>query len=356
MRTGRIDRVRSVLREEDLDAFLVTAAPDIRWCCGFSGSAGVLLVGPSKVTLLTDRRYRNQAAEEVSAAEVVIYEETPIAALKDSDLLAGVTRLGIDAAHVTLELADMLKDGLPDLEVRPASSPFKELFAQKDDGELAAMRNAQSISDSVLTEVLELLRPGLTESEVAAEIVYRHLLKGAGAMAFDPIVASGPNAALPHAKPSNRTIRKGDVVVLDFGCFIDGYASDMTRTVAIGRPSGEVSKAYDVVLSAQSKAEESARSGMVARELDGIGRSVIEDAGFGEAFTHSLGHGIGLRVHEWPRISRSSSDTLPESTVVTIEPGIYIPGSFGIRIENSVLVNPSGAEPLPLSEKSLIVI
>ena len=356
MYASRIDHVRAFLRDDGPDAFLLTAAPDIRWATGFSGSAGVLLVTDSRSTLITDGRYRGQADLEVDVADVEIHTGSAIKHLAESSLLKGIDSIGIDSAQVTVAFFEELESSFRGRSIRPTPSPFRRQIASKDSGEIETLRRAQAITDAVFEELLGILRPGISEIEVAAEIVFRHLDKGAAEMSFPPTVASGENGALPHARPTERLLQQGDLVVLDLGCFLDGYASDMTRTVALGKPPDHAVKAYDVVVSAHSEAQRSARSGMLAGDLDSIGRTVIESAGYGEAFSHGLGHGLGLRLHEWPRVGRNCNYPLPENTVITIEPGIYLPGSFGIRIENAVLLTASGADPLPASDTSLIVI
>jgi Xaa-Pro aminopeptidase len=208
----------------------------------------------------------------------------------------------------------------------------------------------------VFDEILALLRPGVTEQEHAAEIVYRHLNYGAERMAFDPIVASGPQGAKPHARPTGRAVERGDLVVMDLGCVVDGYASDMTRTVGVGALDSKEREVCATVLKAQKAAIEAARSGMSSKALDGVAREIIEEAGLGDAFSHGLGHGLGLEVHEWPRLSYHVDDELPDRCVVTIEPGVYLGGEFGIRIEDIVVLSPDGAEVLTESRKELITV
>jgi Xaa-Pro aminopeptidase len=356
MYAERFDKVRALLRDKDLDAFLFWDATDIRWCCGFSGSSGILLVDRTEATLLTDGRYRSQAKQEVREASVEIYRDSMLSHLSNMGWLADGLSLGLDGDATTLAFASRLEDEFPNLTLSSFPSPLKRLKACKSDTEIETMRKAQKVTDEVFEHLLGFVSPGMTEREVAAEIVYQHLKRGAERMSFEPIVASGPNGALPHARPSDRVLSRGDMVVMDFGCFVDGYASDMTRTIALGTVDSVAHKAYETVLLAQSEAQGQARSNMAASELDGIARRIIENAGFGASFTHSLGHGLGLDVHEWPRIAATSKDTLPDHAVVTIEPGVYLEGSFGIRIENSVVLNSDGAEQLPASDTSLIVI
>jgi Xaa-Pro aminopeptidase len=356
MHAARIASVRKFMLAKDLDAFLFTDPADVRWCCGFTGSSGHFLIDQSTATLLTDGRYRNQASTEVSVARVVIHSGSAVEHISTSGLLDHARSLAVDSSQVSVSFAEELETRFPSVELRAIPAPFRRRIAQKDADEIAALRRAQAITDAVFEEILGLIRPGLSEVEISTEIIRRHLLMGAEGMSFPPIVASGPNGALPHGRPTEKQIQRGELVVLDFGCFVDGYASDMTRTVAVGAPEKDAVDVYDVVHSAQRTAQEAARAGMVASELDAIARDLITDAGYGGSFNHSLGHGLGLRIHEWPRIGRGCSEVLPKNVVITIEPGIYIAESFGIRIENSVLLTDSGAEQLPTSDTSLIVI
>ncbi len=218
------------------------------------------------------------------------------------------------------------------------------------------MRQAQRVTDDVFEHMLGFIQPGMREQEVAVEIVYQHLQRGAAKMSFEPIVASGARGALPHALPTDKRLEPGELVVLDFGCFVDGYASDMTRTIALGEPGEEARKVYDIVLDAQQQAIAQARAGMSTKELDAAARSVIEATGYGEFFTHSLGHGIGLQTHEWPRVSYQVDDLLPEGTAITIEPGVYLPGQFGVRIEDIVVLRAGGCDDLTASPKELLVL
>ena len=356
MYSERIEAVRAILRDEDLDAFLFTALTDIRWCCGFTGSSGILLIDRSDATLITDGRYRDQASTQTRQAKVVIYRDSMMGGLATSGTLEDGSTIGLDSQSTTVDFARRFERRFSAVRTSWHPSPLKRLKAPKSDTEIEALRRAQSITDEVFGHLLGFIEPGMREHEVAAEIVYQHLIRGGTRMSFEPIVASGPNGALPHARPTDRKLENGDLVVLDFGCFVDGYASDMTRTIAIGAVESAAHKAYETVLLAQSEAQRQARSNMAASELDGIARSIIEGAGLGDSFTHSLGHGIGLDVHEWPRIASNSKDILPERCVVTIEPGIYLQDRFGIRIENSVILSSDGAEQLPTSDTSLIVI
>ncbi|MEZ4701447.1 MAG: aminopeptidase P family protein [Rhodothermales bacterium] len=350
----RLDALRAHFSERHADAAILTFLPDIRWACGFSGSNGLLLVTQQDAHFITDGRYTEQAGREVAGAAVHIAEKGLFDALASRSLLAGVGRVIIQSDHLTLDAFDDLQEAFPDVEWAPAKGLLKKDVAVKAKAEIDAMQRAQDVTDAVFDELLGVIRPGMTELEVAAEIVYRHMRRGASGMSFDPIVAAGPNGALPHARPTDRRLAPGDLVVLDFGCFVDGYASDMTRTIAIGEPDPEAVKVYHIVLDAHLKALDAARAGMSGKALDAVARTLIADAGYGPLFSHSLGHGVGLQIHEWPSVSFRTEDELPAGVVITIEPGIYVPGRFGVRIEDMALLEAHGARSMAHSPKELI--
>lgn len=350
----RIDRVQDRLQELEVDALLLTRLPDIRWACGFSGSNAALLVGSAEAHFITDGRYTDQAREEVGGADIHVTRNGLMSYLQDNDLLVSFEHIGVQADHLTVSQYERLREEHPETTWQPSVHALTDLVASKDEGEVDRIRGAQAITESVFDEVVDLLAPGLTEREVAAEITYRHLQHGADAMAFPPIVASGPNGAQPHARPTDRVLREGELVVLDMGCFRNGYASDMTRTVAIGEPSPEAREGYKVVRKAQARALDAAEAGMTGRELDAVARTTIENAGLGDYFSHGLGHGIGLQVHEWPRVSHSVDDELPVGCCVTIEPGVYRPDQgFGVRIEDIVVLKEGNSENLTHTPKDL---
>lgn len=356
MSTERLDSIRFLVREKGDDALLLTAREDIRWACGFTGSHGALLLNGSTAVLFTDSRYTDQALSETQGVGVEIVTGDLIEAAGQHPAASGLDSVGLDGNTVTVSELRRVQSWPDEPKARAYDGPLSVLLSRKSDDEITRLRSAQEITDSVFEEILPLIKPGVTERELAAEIVYRHLKKGAESMSFEPIVASGPNGALPHARAGDRAFEDGDLIVLDFGCFFHGYASDMTRTVALGTPEPESLRIYEIVRTAQRTAEVAARSGMRACDLDRAGRQVIEGAGLGSAFTHSLGHGIGLRIHEPPRIASTNEEILPDGAVVTIEPGVYLPGRFGIRIENSVVLRSTGCEPLPRTSTELLVL
>ncbi len=350
----RLDSIRSLFSEHGATAAVLTFLPDIRWACGFTGSNGLLFVLPDAAHFVTDGRYTEQAGREVTGATTHIAPRSLIDFASGEGLLGSATRVIVQSDHLTLDGFDQLQEAFNGLEWAPVAGLLQKLVAVKTAGEVDAMRRAQAVTDAVFEDILAFIAPGISEQELAAEIVYQHLRRGASAMSFEPIVASGPNGALPHARPTDRRLEVGDLVVLDFGCFVDGYASDMTRTVALGTPEPEALRVYEVVLDAHLRALDAAHAGMSGKALDAVARDRIAEQGFGSYFTHSLGHGVGLQIHEWPSVSFRTEDPLPAGAVITIEPGVYLPGRFGVRIEDMALLGPTSAESLTHSPKQLI--
>lgn len=350
---NRIPRVQSRLNDLEAEAILLTALPDIRWACGFTGSNGVLLVGPDESGFLTDGRYREQAQQEVEGSTIHIVKGGVLSYLGDESLLSAYDRVAFQADDLTVAKRDVLTEEVASVQWMPETQVLTHQRGVKEADEVEAIRSAQRLTEAVFEHLLGWIEPGQTEREVAAEIVYQHLKRGASSMSFDPIVASGPNAAYPHARPTDRTLREGEVVVIDMGGFQSGYASDMTRTIALGTPPDDVREGYDLVLAAQDRALEVAEAGMTGKALDQAARSVIEESGYGDAFAHGLGHGIGLEVHEWPRVSYTNEDVLPAGACVTIEPGIYRPeADFGVRIEDIIVLQEGGCNNLTSATKA----
>ncbi|PSQ95754.1 MAG: aminopeptidase P family protein [Bacteroidetes bacterium SW_9_63_38] len=351
----RLSRVRGRLAALDTDAILLSSLPNIRWACGFTGSNGLLLVSAEEAFFVTDGRYTEQAQQEVDGAEVHIASDGLVSHLQQEDLLESFHRIVIQADDVTVAHHQQLKDRCSRIDWVPTSDVLTHAVGKKEDIEIRRIRRAQSLTEAVFEDVIETIEPGQTEREVAAEITYQHLRRGAEKMAFDPIVASGANGARPHARPTDRTLRAGDLVVIDMGAVLDGYVSDMTRTIAVGEPDDDAREGYQLVRTAQEAALNAARAGLTGKELDAAARDVIENAGMGNYFSHGLGHGIGLQVHEWPRVSHTVDDELPSGACVTIEPGIYVPEKgFGVRIEDIVVLQPEGCMNLTRTDKSLL--
>lgn len=353
---GRLLKVQSKFDENRINSFLVTAPASLRYLTGFSGTSGVAVVRDDGAVFITDFRYREQAEGEVNGFRIEIAEDEPLFELGSLSVIKRGDRLGFEAENLSVYQYRRLEDLHPDVEFVPVEGLMKSILIVKEPSEVDSIRRAVEISGLVFDETLGSIRPGVSEREIAAEIVYKLKRRGSEGIPFDPIVASGERAAMPHARVSDKLIQLGDLVVMDFGAIVDGYASDMTRTVVMGRPSQKQGEIYGLVARAQQVAIDHARAGISCSRLDGKAREVIAEAGYGPNFGHSLGHGIGLEVHQNPRISAKNQQLLQPGMVVTIEPGIYIPGWGGVRIEDVVLICEEGCEVLTSASKGLISI
>lgn len=343
----RVERVKQLISESGLDALIVTGLDNVRYLSGFTGSAGVLLVSAEKALLLTDSRYVTQALKEAYAFEVVKIEKTW------PERLAGILRerdyavLGFESEHVTHQQFLRLAEILAAVELRPVKDMVEGLRAVKDEAEIEKIRRAVSLVDEAFIEILDYVQAGRSELEIALELEFYLRNRGAKRMAFETIVASGARAALPHGAASGKQLEQGDLVIMDFGVVCDGYCSDFTRTVLVGTvPEPWQEEIFEVALEAQGAGIGAVRAGIPANEVDRRVREVIEGHGYGEYFGHGTGHGLGIGIHELPRLDRFSTETLEAGMVVTIEPGIYLPGRGGVRIEDVVVVRESGAEVL----------
>ncbi len=358
---GRPGRLRARLADAGLPALLVTRLPNVRYLTGFSGSAGTLLVTADELCLVTDGRYETQAGEQLAAAGVDAQVEIGGTQADQHALLAaaltrtGTARLGLEAHGVTWAEQRAFAARFADVELVPTESEVEELRRVKDPGEVARIRAACAIADVALGAVLPTLADHPTEQEFAVELEHAMRRGGASAMSFDTIVASGPNGAKPHARPSSRPIGSGELVVVDFGCVVDGYCSDMTRTVSVGDPGAEGRALWELVAASQQAGRDRVAAGVACADVDHASRAVIEDAGLGEQFVHGTGHGVGLEIHEAPRVARTAPGTLATGTVVTVEPGVYLPGVGGVRIEDTVVVTEDGSDALTEFPKSLVV-
>jgi Xaa-Pro aminopeptidase len=358
--TRRPDRVAAALAERELDALLVTSLVNVRWLTGFTGTNGLAVVGPADQRLfLTDFRYLTQSAEQLDETweRRILPELLPAAAEAVQPDPARPLRVGFDDAHVSVKehalLAERVADGV---ELAPAGGFIEELRLVKDAGELDRIRAATQLADQALSEVLERGLVGRTEREVALDLEFTMRRAGAQSMAFPPIVAAGPHSALPHAEPRDVAIPEGTLVTIDWGAVLDGYASDCTRTFATGEPDPRDAEIYALVLRAQETALAAVRAGAGGREVDAVARDLITAAGHGEHFGHGLGHGVGIETHEGPRLSQRSEATLAAGQVVTVEPGVYVPGAVGVRIEDLVVVGKDGAEVLTGLPKHLQIV
>lgn len=356
----RLARLRQRLEAAGCDALLVSSLSNVRYLTGFTGSAAWLLVTESSALLLTDGRYRTQSTEQLAGAgveaavEIGTVPEQHEALSKAVLSLGSRPRLGLEAAVVTWAAQRRLADLLRTSELVPTSGLVEELRRVKDRGEQDRIEAAAAVADAALAEVVGMLADGRTESEVALALDTAMRRLGAQSPAFETIVAAGPNGAKPHARPSARPISRGELVVIDFGATIEGYRSDMTRTISAGDPGPAAAKMFEVVRHSQAAGVDAVRAGQQASEVDRVCREVIADAGWADAFVHSTGHGVGLDIHEAPAVSATSADTLQEASVVTVEPGVYLPGEGGVRIEDTVVVTSEGCRPVTHYPKDLI--
>jgi Xaa-Pro aminopeptidase len=342
---SRIDRLRLCFSRLGADAFLVSHLPNIQYLSGFTGSASLLLVESSGSTLYTDSRYAFQASEEVAGARVIIAKRGLIHALgRDLRARRGRRRVAYAPTQVTVAQKGAL-EAATGSRVRWVSGgdTIERLRAVKDASELLAMGEAALLISGVVAGVIPSIKGGITELELAAEIEYGIKRKGGSGPSFETIVASGPRSAWAHARPTSKPLRKNELVVLDQGAILRGYCSDLTRTVFLGRASARVRRLYRAVLEAQEAARNAIRPGVTAGEVDAAARRVLESYGLAKYFTHSTGHGLGLEIHETPRLGRGEKTLLEPGMVVTVEPGVYVQGLGGIRIEDDVVVTPTGA-------------
>ena len=355
---GRLPRLREGIAEAGCDALLVTHLTNIRYLTGFTGSAALLLVLPDGVVFVTDGRYRDQSHEQLTTSGVDARFE--ITGLEQderlSDAARGIARMGLEATHVTWSAKRKYAAKVFDGSTLVATENLVEqLRVTKDDGEIARIEAACRIADDALAQVRPRLLEEPAERDFALELDMTMRRLGASDVSFETIVGSGPNGAKPHARPTDRRIREGDLVVLDFGALLEGYHSDMTRTVSIGEPTDTQRRMDDVVRAAQAAGVAAVRPGVTGRDVDAVCRGVIADAGWGEAFLHGTGHGVGLDIHEDPRVAQSGAATLAPGHVVTVEPGVYLPEHGGVRIEDTVVVTPDGCRPLTTAPKDLVL-
>ncbi|HHY97131.1 MAG TPA: aminopeptidase P family protein [Firmicutes bacterium] len=355
---SRLKRFRALLKEQSLDAYIVLKPENRRYLSGFTGSSGILVIGHEDAALVTDFRYMTQAKEELRPGFRVEKHEKEIA-----PAIAGVVKglgaktVGFESDYLTWNLHEKLASELgAEIQLLPREGLVESLRIVKDQSEIERISRAARLGDEAFSHILGFMRPGMSEIDVALELEWFMRKNGADKMGFDVIVASGHRGALPHGKPSTKKLVPGDLVVMDFGAMMDGYCADMTRTVGIGKIDARAKEIYDIVRKAQQAGLDALKAGLTGQEADQASRKVIIEAGYGDYFGHALGHGVGLAVHELPRLSESYPVALPEGTVVTVEPGIYIPDWVGVRIEDLVVVHGDGPEILTHSTKDLIEI
>lgn len=355
-RPARIAALVDRFTASHLDGLLLTGLSNIRYLTGFSGSSALLVVTPRDVVLITDFRYQTQVVDEVGSIARVSIEASSLWTGLWHQLgeMSNLTVLGFEAAHINHRDFQRLVDAGARWQWRPTSELVETLRERKDEAEIGLILNAAIVATRALDRTLPQVRAGMTELAVAGVLEKALRDEGSEGFPFPSIIASGPRSALPHARSSDRVIEAGDFLLMDFGAEVKGYCSDITRTVVVGRASAEQRDVYEIVRVANEQASAGVRAGMSGRDADAIARHYIERAGFGDLFGHSLGHGIGLEVHEAPRLARTAEGTLPVGAVVTIEPGIYRPGWGGIRIEDDVVLGPEGPHILTQFPRELM--
>jgi Xaa-Pro aminopeptidase len=355
--TDRASRLLEKLTASGSELMLVTSLLNVRYLTGYTGSNGLALIGPDTRAFVTDFRYQEQIQTEVDAGFDKVIANADLLDTLDGLLPSGEVRLGFEDGNLTVRRESRLRELLPErISLVAAGDVVEELRAVKEPAEIAAIRTASELADEALREILEQGLVGRTEIEVAVALEQAMRERGASGASFESIVAQGAHGALPHATPRDVTIESGQLVVIDWGCVLDGYCSDCTRTVATGPIDATAQSAYDLTLEAQLTGLTAIRPGMDGKEADAIARRVIEAAGHGEHFGHSLGHGVGLEVHEGPTLSKRSKSTLAPGNVVTVEPGVYLPGEVGVRIEDLCVVTQDGHEILTSISKDLITV
>ena len=357
--SDRAERLTELFAEAGIDVLLVTDLVNVRYLTGYSGSNGLALIGPQLRMFISDFRYQEQAAEEVddSFARRIAPAPQGLLDLVGEALPAGELRLGFEADHVSVNQHQCLRAQLrDDVDLVSTSRLVETLRAVKEPDEVARIKAASALADAAFERLLREPIVGRTERQLALALENDMRQRGAERVSFETIVAAGAHGALPHAQPRDVEIREGDLVVFDWGTELDGYCSDCTRTIAAGDPGTDARDVYELVLESQLAGLQAVRSGRGGKDVDGVAREMIAASGYAEHFGHGLGHGVGLEVHERPTLSTRSDDELQASNVVTVEPGVYLPGQFGIRIEDLVVVTDDGCEILTSVPKQLVVV
>lgn len=352
----RLERLRKKMDEQGVDALLITDGTNRRYVTGFTGTSGFVLVTAEHALLITDFRYVTQAREQAPLFKVIKHSDSIWEKVAEQCQSLGIEVLAFEEEHLTYATYRELKKQLGTRELKPTSPLVERLRQVKDEQELARMQKAANIADRAYAHILTFIRSGVTEREVMHELEFTMRQFGASSSSFDMIVASGARSALPHGVASDKRIEKGDLVTLDFGAVYEGYCSDITRTVMVGEPNEKQLEIYDIVLTAQKRTIDELRPGMTGREADAVARDYIAKKGYADYFGHGTGHGLGLNVHEAPRLSPKGETVLEPGMVVTVEPGIYIPDFGGVRIEDDVVITETGCRRLTKSDKDLVIL
>jgi Xaa-Pro aminopeptidase len=352
----KLEQIRNRFKELSVDGLLITSEFNRRYMTGFTGTAGVAVISEEKAVFITDFRYTEQAAKQIEGYEIVKHSGPIIEEVANIVSKLGIKKLGFEQDHLTYQTYSSYKQVLSQTEFIPVSGAVEKLRLIKSPAEIKILKEAALIADAAYKHILSYVKPGLKEIEVANELEFFMRKNGAVSSSFDIIVASGYRSALPHGVASDKKIEKGDFVTLDFGAYYKGYCSDITRTFAVGQPSEELQKIYSIVLEAQLRGMNGIKPGMTGKEADALTRDYITEQGYGEYFGHSTGHGLGMEVHESPALSSRSNTILEPGMVVTVEPGIYVAGLGGVRIEDDIVITDTGNEALTHSPKDLIIL
>ena len=352
----RIRQLCASLEKNNLDAFVTSFLPHLRYLTGFTGSHGLCVITQSKVFFLTDFRYKEQIQNEIACSRSYVTRGSLVEKAAEKGLLRNCARTGFEREFLTYSEYQEHQKNFKAIRFVAVADIVESLSSIKDRNEVGSITKAVEITDRVFSKLLAIIKPGISELDVSAEISYLHKSHGAEKDSFEPIVVSGVRGSLPHGRPSSKKIQHREMVTLDLGCFYQGYCSDLTRTIAVGTPSGLAKKIYKIVYDAQQRASDAARNGIAAKKVDGVARGYIRSKGYGGYFGHGLGHGIGLQIHEYPRVSAQSTHTLRTGNVITIEPGIYVPKELGVRIEDDVVIQDGGCNVLTKSPKELIIV
>lgn len=356
MANKRVEQLRVMLQEQGLSALLVASPINRRYLTGFTGSAGYVLITRDESYLLTDFRYMTQAPEQAKGFKVVEHGSKVMETVKELLTAEGITSLGFEQEHITYAVFTTFTEQLKPITLTPVSGLVEKLRIFKDSEELRVMQRAADLADATFSHILNIVEVGKTEREIDLQMEMFMRSHGATSSSFDTIVASGERSALPHGVASERVIQGNEFITFDFGALLDGYCSDLTRTIALGTPDPKLKEIYDIVLEAQLHALDHIKPGMTGREADALTRDIISKYGYGEYFGHSTGHGLGMEVHESPRLSKLSDDVLEPGMVVTVEPGIYLPGLGGVRIEDDIVITETGIHILTSSSKKYTVL
>ena len=352
---SRIEKVRAQLAAQGLDALVVTNLKNIRYLANFTGTTAALIITSDQAIFVTDFRYVQQASKQAPDFTLLQNKKEIFAEINDFLVANQIQKVGIEADEMTVSTYLRIKDFFGP-EVVPTQGLIEKIREIKDADEVATMKKACEITDQAFSHILTFIKPGVTEIEVANELERYLKTLGASAMSFDTIIASGLRSAMPHGVASDKVIEEGDVVTLDFGCYYQGYSSDMTRTIAVGSIDPKLEEIYHIVLEAHNLVNQKAKAGMTGAELDAIARDYISEKGYGQYFGHSLGHGVGLDIHEAPGVNAKNDQPVEVGMVITNEPGIYIEGLGGVRIEDDLVVHPDHVELLNRSPKELIIL